>query len=31
MWGNHYRGGDIFEIGRVTSLEEGDLVEIIID
>jgi hypothetical protein len=31
MWGNHYRGGDILEIGQVSSLEEGDLVEIIVD
>jgi hypothetical protein len=31
MWGNHYRGGDILEIGKVTTLEEGDLVEIIVD
>jgi hypothetical protein len=31
MWGNHYRGGDILEIGKVSSLEEGDLVEIVVD
>jgi hypothetical protein len=31
MWGNHYRGGDILEIGKVTTLQEGDLVEIIVD
>jgi hypothetical protein len=31
MWGNHYRGGDILEIGQVSSLEEGDLVEIVVD
>jgi hypothetical protein len=30
-WGNHYRVGDILEIGRVSSLETGDLVEIIVD
>jgi hypothetical protein len=31
MWGNHYRGGDILEIGKVSSLESGDLVEIVVD
>jgi hypothetical protein len=31
MWGNHYRGCDVLEIGKITSLEEGDLVEIVVD
>jgi hypothetical protein len=31
MWGNHYRGGDFLEIGQVSSLEKGDLVEIVVD
>jgi hypothetical protein len=31
LWGNHYRAGSIFEISKVTSLEQGDLVEIIVD
>jgi hypothetical protein len=31
LWGNHYRGGSILEISKVTSLEPGDLVEIIVD
>jgi nucleoside 2-deoxyribosyltransferase len=31
MWGNHYRGGNILEINKVTTLEDGDLVEIIVD
>jgi ribonuclease HI len=31
MWGNHYRDGNILEIGKVTTLEEGDLVGIIVD
>jgi hypothetical protein len=31
MWGNHYRGGDILEISKVSTLEEGDLVEVIVD
>jgi hypothetical protein len=31
MWGNHYRGGDIIENGKVTTLEEGDLVEVVVD
>jgi hypothetical protein len=31
MWGNHYRGGDILEINKVSTLESGDLVEIIVD
>jgi hypothetical protein len=31
MWGNHYRRSDILERGKVSSLEEGDLVEIIVD
>jgi hypothetical protein len=31
LWGNHYRAGSILEISRVTSLEENDLVEIIVD
>jgi hypothetical protein len=31
IWGNHYRGGDILEIGSVSSLESGDLVEIVVD
>jgi hypothetical protein len=31
MWGNHYRGGDILEIGKITTLEDGDLVGIVVD
>jgi hypothetical protein len=31
IWGDHYRGADIIEHGKVTTLEEGDLVEIIVD
>jgi ribonuclease HI len=31
MWGKHYRGADILEVGQVSSLEEGDLVEIVVD
>jgi hypothetical protein len=31
MWGDHIRGADIIESGKVTTLEEGDLVEIIVD
>jgi ribonuclease HI len=31
LWGNHYRGGSILEIGKVTTLEQNDLVEIIVD
>jgi hypothetical protein len=31
LWGNHYRAGSILEIGKVTTLEAGDLVEIIVD
>jgi hypothetical protein len=30
-WGSHYRGADILEIGKVSSLEEGDLVEVVVD
>jgi hypothetical protein len=30
-WGDHFRGGDIIERGKVTTLEEGDLVEIVVD
>jgi hypothetical protein len=31
MWGNHLRSGDIIESGRVTTLEEADFVEILVD
>jgi hypothetical protein len=31
MWGHHYRSGDITESGKVTSLEEADSVEILVD
>jgi hypothetical protein len=31
MWGNHLRSGDIIETGRVTTLEEADFVEILVD
>jgi ribonuclease HI len=31
LWGNHYRAGSILEIGKVTTLEEGDMVEIVVD
>jgi hypothetical protein len=31
MWGHHYRSGDILESGKVTSLEEADTVEILVD
>jgi hypothetical protein len=31
MWGDHYRGPNVIESGRVTTLEEHDLVEIIVD
>jgi hypothetical protein len=31
MWGDHYRGSSVIESGKVTSLEERDLVEIIVD
>jgi hypothetical protein len=31
LWGNHYRAGSILEISKVTTLEPGDLVEIIVD
>jgi ribonuclease HI len=30
-WGNHYRGSAILEVGQVSSLEPGDLVEIVVD
>jgi hypothetical protein len=31
MWGDHFRGGSLIETGRVSSLEEGDLVGIVVD
>jgi hypothetical protein len=31
MWGDHFRKGDIIENGKVTTLEEGDLVEVVVD
>jgi hypothetical protein len=31
MWGDHLRGPNIIESGRVSSLEEHDLVEIVVD
>jgi hypothetical protein len=31
MWGKHWRSGTILETGKVTDLEENDLVEIIVD
>jgi hypothetical protein len=31
MWGNHYRDGNIIEAGKVTSLLETDMVEVIVD
>jgi ribonuclease HI len=31
IWGNHFRAGSILEIGKVTDLEQDDLVEIIVD
>jgi hypothetical protein len=29
LWGNHYRAGTIIETGKVTSLEEADMVEVL--
>jgi hypothetical protein len=31
IWGNHLRSGDIIETGHVTTLEEADFVEILVD
>jgi hypothetical protein len=31
MWGDHYRGPNVIESGRVSILEDHDLVEIIVD
>jgi hypothetical protein len=31
IWGKHFRAGSIIETGRVSELEENDLVEIIVD
>jgi hypothetical protein len=31
MWGNHYREGNIVETGKVASLKESDIVEVIVD
>jgi hypothetical protein len=31
MWGHHYRAGSIIETGKVTSLEEADMLEVIVD
>jgi hypothetical protein len=31
MWGNHYRAGIIIETGKVTTHEDADMVEVIVD